>query len=288
MTHRPDPTTPDLVALLNQALAQPGELQAQALPPLRLRERLAARAAAGRQAEARLHTQRLATAPAHSPQPGVTQRLLYAGPGQRLGEPLRVERWELAPGTQVLAAAPMLAGAGLAELALLVLSGTVRCGGVDLGPPGAQPPTVLAALDHLHLGAAPTLQAGPAGAVLLLRWARPLGAASGDGAGSAPALARELPSAWADYGPGIRRRVLWSAQGQAAMLYQAEAGAQVPRHQHGHDEECLMLQGELFLDDLLLQTGDYQLAPAGTGHQLTHTDTGVLIYAHGDLDLQFV
>lgn len=71
------------------------------------------------------------------------------------------------------------------------------------------------------------------------------------------------------------------------MLYHAQAGAAVPQHSHGHDEECLMVQGELFLDDVLLQEGDYQLAPAGTGHRVTETDTGVVIYAHGDLDLKF-
>ena len=49
-----------------------------------------------------------------------------------------------------------------------------------------------------------------------------------------------------------------------------------------------MVQGELFLDDLLLQTGDYQLAPAGTRHRVTHTDTGAVLYAHGDLELHFV
>lgn len=49
-----------------------------------------------------------------------------------------------------------------------------------------------------------------------------------------------------------------------------------------------MLQGELFLDDLLLQAGDYQLALAGSGHRITETDTGVVIYAHGDPDLQFL
>ena len=87
--------------------------------------------------------------------------------------------------------------------------------------------------------------------------------------------------------PGIRRRVLWTAGGEAALLYRADPGARVPGHAHGHDEECLMVQGELFLDDVLLQPGDYQLAPAGTGHRVTETDTGVIIYAHGDLDLQF-
>jgi quercetin dioxygenase-like cupin family protein len=72
------------------------------------------------------------------------------------------------------------------------------------------------------------------------------------------------------------------------MLYWAQPGAQVPLHTHGHDEECLTLQGEIFLDDVLLQAGDYQLAPAGSRHRITETDAGAVIYAHGDLDLNFV
>ena len=38
-------------------------------------------------------------------------------------------------------------------------------------------------------------------------------------------------------------------------------------------------------DDQLLQPGDYQIAPAGTAHGGLCTDTGVLLFAHGDLDL---
>jgi hypothetical protein len=41
-------------------------------------------------------------------------------------------------------------------------------------------------------------------------------------------------------------------------------------------------------DDVLLQCGDYQLAPAGTRHRCTEIDTGAVIYAHGDLDLQLI
>lgn len=99
---------------------------------------------------------------------------------------------------------------------------------------------------------------------------------------------RDVDAGWLDYAPGIRRRVLWQHEGQAAMLYYAQAGAAVPKHSPGHDEDCLMVQGELFLDDVLLQEGDYQLAPACTGHRITETDTGVVIYAHGDLDLKFI
>ena len=48
-----------------------------------------------------------------------------------------------------------------------------------------------------------------------------------------------------------------------------------------------MLRGEVFLDDCLLQEGDYQLAPGGTRHDLVSTDTGALIYAHGDMEMKF-
>jgi quercetin dioxygenase-like cupin family protein len=81
--------------------------------------------------------------------------------------------------------------------------------------------------------------------------------------------------------------VLWQGAGQASMLYHAEAGASVPEHGHGHDEECYAVQGEIFLDDLLMQPGDYQVAPAGSGHVSTATDTGTVLFVHGDAELQF-
>jgi quercetin dioxygenase-like cupin family protein len=121
------------------------------------------------------------------------------------------------------------------------------------------------------------------GALLFLRES-----AARAGADTTPLTVRDADAGWPDYAPGIQRRVLWQHAGEAAMLYYAQPGAAVPLHTHGHDEECLMVQGELFLDDVLLQPGDYQLAPAGTGHRITETDTGVVIYAHGDLDLRFV
>jgi hypothetical protein len=92
---------------------------------------------------------------------------------------------------------------------------------------------------------------------------------------------------WPEYAPGIRRRVLWERDGQAAMLYLTEPNAEVPHHSHHHDEECFMVQGELYLDDTLLLEGDYQLAKGGSQHQVTRTDTGVVLFAHGDLDLRF-
>lgn len=215
--------------------------------PRTLRDRLAGRAARSAAATRAMRTVRWRAAPAAAG--GVEVHRLYAGSARRPGEPRSVQIVELAPGACWSAPAGerlVMQGA----LADLPLHGYAR-------------------------GPATRLQAGPDGARVYVR----------EGAGPAAPFVADAP--WQDFAPGIRRRLLWSsAEGEAAMLYDAAPGAAVPHHGHGHDEECLMVDGEVFLDDLLLRRGDWQLAPAGTAHRSVGTDTGALIFAHGDLDLQ--
>jgi quercetin dioxygenase-like cupin family protein len=235
------------------------------------RSRLLDRIAASRAQAVVMFTARRSRLPGVELAPGVQARTLYAAAsdhGLRPGEPLRVRLIELAAGSRWTGPDPDR------QCAWLVLQGSVELGDERLQ------------LRDFHLS--PAGGAGPAlrtqeGAVLLLREA-----ATAEGASPAPLTVRDEDAGWPDYAPGIQRRVLWQHAGQAAMLYYAQPGARVPLHTHGHDEECLMVQGELFLDDVLLRPGDYQLAPAGTGHRITETDTGVVIFAHGDLDLKFV
>ncbi|MDG0835901.1 cupin domain-containing protein [Roseateles saccharophilus] len=204
-----------------------------------------------------------------SPEPlteGVQQRWLYRAPADRPlrpGEPLAARVVELAAGASLQL--PAMAGAR----ELLVVRGRVDVDGETLG---------LCDFLVLPQGSAARLASREGAHVFVREAQQPV---------EGRTLVRDAEAGWPEFAPGIRRRVLWSGGGQAALLYRAEPGAGVPGHGHGHDEECLMVQGELFLDDLLLQQGDYQLAPAGTGHRVTETDTGVIIYAHGDLDLQF-
>ena len=244
-----------------------------------LRDRLTRRVGAAHRAESGLVTVRARQAPRQTVARGVTVQTMYAAAplaALRPGEPLWVALVDLAPGATLQ---DLLAdrGPGLAAMGMhrewLVLAGQVCCDG--------QP---LAQRDY-HLvpaGRGPAHWSSHSGAKLCLRQSAP---APGDA--DPPRTVLDAEAGWPAFAPGIRRRVLWQRGSQAALLYHAMPGAQVPLHRHGHDEECLMLQGELFLDDLLLQAGDYQLAPAGSGHRLTETDTGGVIYAHGDLDLQF-
>ena len=216
-------------------------------------------------------TARHARLPKQTLAPGVQQTLLYTAPAGRTtrpGEPLRASLLAFDAGSTWTAPPPG------PHREWLVLRGALDLGSEQLtqrdyhvDPAGSTSPRL----------------ASSAGALVFLRESDQDAAAS-----DAPFTVRDADAGWPDYAPGIQRRVLWQRQGQAALLYYTQPGADVPHHTHGHDEECLMVQGELFLDDILLQEGDYQLAPAGTGHRITATDTGVVLYAHGDLDLQFV
>jgi hypothetical protein len=231
---------------------------------------LATRLAGSREREAGMTTTRLRRTRAEPLGGGVAERLLYraeAGRPLRAGEPLRARLLELAPGAQ-LACVPRLAAA---DAEWLVLDGELSLGTQRLGPCDY---LVQAADDELAL-------ASGSGARVFVRespWR----------AGTRTQRVLDAEAGWPDYGPGIRRRVLWQQGDEAALLYRVEAGAFVPDHVHGHDEECLMVAGELFLDDVLMQAGDYQIAPVGSHHLLTRAETAGILYGHGDLNLRFV
>lgn len=267
MPHSPDPENDDdMSPLLSEPFARAWQAP---VAPGPLGERLSARLQRSLEAERDMVTVRRRSNTPHTLGEGAQTRRLYQAPASRPlrpGEPRAVQVIDLQAGAEV-----SLPAAGAREF--LVMRGDVQLQAAD-------------GVDHLGLRDFLLLPAGHAvhlasrdGAHVFVREA--------DGDVTSRTLVRDAEAGWPEFAPGIRRRVLWTAAGQASLLYRADPGASVPVHSHGHDEECFMVQGELFLDDLLLQQGDYQLAPAGTGHRITETDTGVILYAHGDLDLQF-
>lgn len=262
MNTLPEPHDDDLSPLLSEPFASAWATPAA---PGRLGARLSGRLQRSLDAERGMVTVRRRNSLAEPLAEGVKRHWLYRAPGGRAlraGEPRAASIVELEPGARLA-----LPADGVREF--LVVAGQVEIDGEPLG---------LRDFLRLPAGSAAGLSS-PDGAQVFVRDA--------DGDTGTRTLVRDADAGWPEFAPGIRRRVLWSDAGQAAMLYRTDPGASVPVHSHGHDEECLMVQGELFLDDVLLQQGDYQLAPAGTGHRITETDTGVILYAHGDLDLQF-
>ncbi len=61
------------------------------------------------------------------------------------------------------------------------------------------------------------------------------------------------------------------------MLIRMEPGAEYPAHQHGGPEQCLVLEGDLCVGDLVLQAGDYQCAPPDSIHDVSRTRGGCLL-----------
>lgn len=267
MPHAPDSENDDdMSPLLSEPFARAWEASRA---PASMGERLSARLQRSLEAERDMVTVRRRSSALQAVAPGAQARQLYQAPAHRPlrpGEPRAVRVLELEAG-----AALVLPAAGVREF--LVMRGEVQLHAAD----GVEP---LSLRDFLLLPAGQGVRlVSPDGAHVFVR--------ESDGDVPSRTLVRDAEAGWPEFAPGIRRRVLWTAAGQASLLYRADPGACVPVHSHGHDEECFMVQGELFLDDLLLQQGDYQLAPAGTGHRITETDVGVILYAHGDLDLQF-
>ncbi|TCV85618.1 MULTISPECIES: cupin domain-containing protein [Methylomonas] len=88
-------------------------------------------------------------------------------------------------------------------------------------------------------------------------------------------------SAWQEIMPGIWKKPLWQEGPRESCFYRLEANARCPEHLHQVEEECMMLDGDLFIDDVLLRAGDYQLAPAGSLHREVYTDVGATLFVRG-------
>lgn len=84
---------------------------------------------------------------------------------------------------------------------------------------------------------------------------------------------------WLNTAPGVWRKVLNHdpTSGRKTLLLRCEPGAVIPAHEHGADEELMMLDGEVRLGDLILRAGDFHLARQGSQHVPAISDAGCLI-----------
>lgn len=167
---------------------------------------------------------------------------------------------------------------------LLVVDGTLWA------QPEGSPAFELPPLSQLVVGrsAALGLFAGSAGATLYVRrrcvdldqlpdaearwWAA---------AEAAPVSAAGLACPWSRFLDGVDAAVLRAHGDVASMLIRIKAGATLPDHGHRQVEDCFMLEGEMFLGDILMRAGDYQLAPVTCRHVGIGSDSGGLFYFHG-------
>jgi hypothetical protein len=255
----------ETIDLINDALSS------QPLPAsLQVRSRLLGRVADSAERHRGLVVVRPRHLPALPLAEGVTVRWLYrtdSTRARRAGEPQRLALIALQAGAR------LDSGLGLAHRhsEWLVMSGSVTLDGVALDT-----------LDHHGHAASPRepVLASAAGATIYLR---------DNGDEPSPAgTSRERQAQWENFAPGIRRRLLWQAGNACAYVARAQVGAAVPAHGHRNDEECLMIEGELFTGDILIREHEFQLAPAGFEHGLVQAATACVVYLRGDAELDIL
>jgi quercetin dioxygenase-like cupin family protein len=91
---------------------------------------------------------------------------------------------------------------------------------------------------------------------------------------------------WVALAPGVDKRELHvdHVHGFRAMFVRMAPGSVLPAHDHPEDEECLMLEGEIVIGDLVLGAGDWHLAPKGRPHAEIRSPKGGLLYVRAALD----
>lgn len=86
---------------------------------------------------------------------------------------------------------------------------------------------------------------------------------------------------WVEVHEGLYQKDLWKDGKVASRFLRLAPNTKIPGHYHPMNEECMLLSGDLFLGDILLQEGDYHVAPAGTEHLEIFSDNGALFYVRG-------
>ncbi|WP_374352702.1 cupin domain-containing protein [Chitinimonas sp.] len=101
----------------------------------------------------------------------------------------------------------------------------------------------------------------------------------------APAMHTLLASEgeWRAVAPLVYEKRLFADAQMTACLYRLEPGGRIPPHVHDVIEECLVLEGEIMLDEIKVGAGGYQLAPRHSRHGDVHSPDGCLIYVRRQL-----
>ena len=98
------------------------------------------------------------------------------------------------------------------------------------------------------------------------------------GEGRLPTTIRADEGQWADVVDGVQRKLLHDDGEHRSMLVRLAPGARVPPPDPVRVEECLLLDGELFMGDWLMRPGDYHLSPGNGPRLAAESDVGALMF----------
>lgn len=86
--------------------------------------------------------------------------------------------------------------------------------------------------------------------------------------------------------PGVTRRKLHKDPhtGYVTMLVRMEPGSSIEAHVHGRDEQCYVLEGDLWMDGKPYYAGDFFVSPAAKPVSVASTVHGSLLLIVGTPD----
>lgn len=142
-------------------------------------------------------------------------------------------------------------------------------------PPSPLDPSLA---DALRLAQAPVLP--PPARTQALR-ARILERAAADRRQAAHLTIHGSEGEWIRLLPGVHIKVLREGEENRSYLLRMAPGTRLPAHQHSADEECMVLEGEVWLGEVHAHAGDYHLARRGVPHGEVRSDTGCLLFLRG-------
>lgn len=83
---------------------------------------------------------------------------------------------------------------------------------------------------------------------------------------------------WRVIAPKVSMKMLHVTPESRSFLLRLEPGGRLAPHDHPGDEECMVLEGEVYLGDVHATAGTFHLAPKGTHHAEIRSTTGTLLY----------
>ncbi len=93
---------------------------------------------------------------------------------------------------------------------------------------------------------------------------------------------------WVDVMPLIKMKTLFQSNDGKGVLFRFQPGARLPAHEHGTDEECVVLEGELRIgSEMIVHAGDFHLARCGIPHGDLTSPTGALFYIRTGASFKF-
>lgn len=89
---------------------------------------------------------------------------------------------------------------------------------------------------------------------------------------------RQGDGQWEAVTPLVDAKLLFRDEVSETLLYRLLPGAELPGHAHPGNEECMMLEGEMWIGELCLLAGDFHLGKQGHDHDTIRSPKGALLY----------